>query len=73
GVAVVRPGLWAAWNLAAKVVLGATASIVLTATTTVADVLRGLTALRVPRVLVAIIAMAFRSLDILVDRLGTMR
>jgi len=66
-------GLWAAWNIVAKAALGATASIVVSATTPVPDVLHGLTRLRLPRVLVGIIAFRFRYLDVLSDQLGRMR
>jgi cobalt/nickel transport system permease protein len=61
------------WNILAKASIGATASIVLSATTRVPDVLTGLTRLRVPRVLVAIIAFMMRYLDLLVRQLGRMR
>lgn len=73
GLSLSRDGLWAAWNIIAKATLGATAAIVLAATTSVPDVLRGLSRLRVPRVVVGIIAFMFRYLDLLVDQLGRMR
>lgn len=72
-VSVSVEGLWAAWNIAAKAVLGATASIVLSATTPIPDLLRGMSRLRVPAVLVAIIAFMFRYLDLLADQLRRMR
>ncbi|MDA2944142.1 MAG: cobalt ECF transporter T component CbiQ [Actinomycetota bacterium] len=73
GVSLSVDGLWAMWNILAKASIGATASIVLSATTRVPDVLTGLTRLRVPRVLVAIIAFMMRYLDLLVRQLGRMR
>jgi cobalt/nickel transport system permease protein len=73
GMSLSRDGLWAAWNVTAKAVLGATASIVLAATTPVPDVIRGLNRLRVPAVLVGIVAFMFRYLDLLVDQTRRMR
>lgn len=73
GISLSVDGLWAVWNILAKSSIGATASIVLSATTRVPDVLTGLTRLRVPRVLVAIIAFMMRYLDLLVRQLGRMR
>lgn len=73
GVGLSRDGLWAAWNVLAKAGLGATASIVLAATTPVPDVLHGLTRLRVPSVIVGILAFMFRYLDLLVDQTRRMR
>lgn len=73
GISLSVDGLWATWNILAKASIGATASIVLSSTTRVPDVLSGLTTLRVPRVLVAIIAFMMRYLDLLVQQLGRMR
>lgn len=66
-------GLWAGWNIAAKTLLGATASIVLTATTPIGEVLTGLTRLRVPRPVVAIVGLMIRYLDLIAEQLGRMR
>ncbi len=73
GASLSVDGLWSTWNILAKALLGATASIVLSATTPVPDVLVGLSRLRVPRVLVAIVAFMFRYLDLLIDQLHRMR
>jgi len=73
GVSVSEDGLWATWNIVAKATIGATAGIVMAATTPVPDILHGLTRLRVPRVMVGIIAFMFRYLDLLADQLGRMR
>ncbi|HET6834473.1 MAG TPA: cobalt ECF transporter T component CbiQ [Acidimicrobiales bacterium] len=64
GVSLSEPGLWAAWNIVAKGTLGVAASIVLAATTPVADLLRGLDRLRVPRVITAIAGFMVRYLGI---------
>jgi cobalt/nickel transport system permease protein len=66
GVSLSRPGLAAAGTIAAKGTLGVAASIVLAATTTVPDLLRGLERLHVPRVVTAIAGFMVRYLDIVV-------
>lgn len=66
-------GLWAAGTIGAKALLGASAAIVLTATTPIPAILRGLAVLRVPAVLVSILAFTVRYLDLLADQLGRMR
>jgi cobalt/nickel transport system permease protein len=73
GLSLSVEGLWGAWNIVAKALLGATASIVLSATTPVTDLLRGLTRLRVPPLIVGIVAFMFRYLDLVVDQLRRMR
>lgn len=65
-------GLWAAWNIAAKAVLGATASILLTSTTSIPDLLTGMTRLRVPRPMVSIVAFMVRYLDLIAAQLHRM-
>ena len=49
GLSLSVSGLWAAWNIVVKGTLGVAASIVLAATTTVSELLRGLDRLRLPR------------------------
>lgn len=73
GLSLSVDGSWAAWNIVIKAVLGATASIVLSATTSVPDLLAGLSQLKVPAVLVAIVSFMFRYLDVLIDELHRMR
>ena len=73
GVSLSVDGLWATWNILAKAGLGATMSIALSATTPVAELLHGMTRLKVPRLLVAIIAFMLRYIDVLVEQLGRMR
>ena len=73
GIRVSVDGLWASWNILAKATLGASASILLTATTEVPDILEGMAALRVPMVLTAIAGFMIRYLEIIVDELGRMR
>jgi cobalt/nickel transport system permease protein len=64
GLSLSEPGLWAAWNIVVKGTLGVAASIVLAATTPVADLLRGFDRLRVPRVVTAIAGFMVRYLAI---------
>lgn len=73
GVTVSVPGLWGAWNIIAKATIGASVSIVLTATTEIADILRGLGVLRVPAVFTAIAMFMVRYLELVVDELRRMR
>ncbi len=66
-------GLWAMWNILAKATLGASASIIVTATTPIPQLLTGLSRLRVPPTIVGIIGFMFRYLDLIVDELTRMR
>jgi cobalt/nickel transport system permease protein len=72
GVSLSQPGLWAAWNIVVKGTLGVSASIVLAATTPVADLLRGLERLHLPRALTAIAGFMVRYLDVIVAEAGRM-
>ena len=73
GLAVSREGLWGSWNVLAKASLGATASILLAATTEVPRLLAGMTRLRVPAVLTAIASFMVRYLEVIAGELGRMR
>lgn len=73
GLSLSVDGLWATWNIVAKASLGAAASIVVSSTTTIPDVLHGLARLKVPKVVVAIVAFMVRYLDLLVDQLHRTR
>lgn len=73
GVSLSREGLWAAWAIIARATLGATASILLAATTEPNDILRGLERLRVPAVFTTIAAFMLRYLQVLVGELGRQR
>ena len=73
GLSLYRSGLWSAWNVVGKAVLGATASIVLAATTQPSDLLKGLARLRVPRVFTAVMGFMIRYLDVIVDEARRMK
>ena len=73
GISLSIDGLWASWNVLAKATLGGAASIAVTATTPIPEVLTGLSRLRVPAAVVAIIGFMFRYLDLIMDDLSRMR
>ena len=72
-VAVSVDGLWAAWNLLAKGVLGLTASLLLVATTPTDDLLRGLEKLGVPAVFTAIAGAMLRYLGVIDGQMRRMQ
>lgn len=73
GLSLVSEGLWGLFNILAKALLGATASIVLTGTTEQARILKGLERLRVPAVMTTIAAFMLRYLELLADELRRVR
>lgn len=72
-VAMAADGLWAAWNIVAKASLGVLTAVALTSTTPVAEVLRGLDRLRVPRPVTAIAGFMVRYVDVVAGDLHRMR
>lgn len=72
GVSLSVAGLWSAWSLLAKATVGVLASLTLAATTEPDEILRGLTRLRVPRLLVEIMGFMVRYLDVITDDLRRM-
>ena len=73
GLTLSVDGLWAMWNTIAKATLGATAGIIMVATTPIPEILAGLSRLRLPALFVSIIAFMFRYLDLVIDELTRMR
>lgn len=73
GIALSRSGLWDMWNVMAKATLGLLTSIVLAGTTDIPSMLRGFDALRVPRVLTAIMGFMIRYLDVVLGEFRRMR
>ncbi len=73
GIELSRTGLWDAWNIVAKATLGLLTSIVLAGTTEIPALLRGFEALRVPRVLTAIMGFMVRYLDVVLGEFRRMR
>lgn len=73
GLSLSTEGLWASWNVIAKSVLGTGASLILAGTTPISEVVRGLGRLRMPPIVVSIVAFMFRYLDLIVEEMGRMR
>jgi cobalt/nickel transport system permease protein len=73
GLTLSVEGLWGAWTIMAKATLGLGASIIVSATTTVPDLLRGLDRIRVPRVITAIAGFMVRYLDIVASEFSRRR
>ena len=73
GLSLSVDGLWSGWNIVVKGTLGLAASIVLTATTTVPDILSGLDRLRVPRLITSIAGFMVRYLDVIAGEMHRMR
>jgi cobalt/nickel transport system permease protein len=73
GLALSSEGLWAMANILIKATLGVTATIVLAATTPLAELLRGLERLRVPSAFTTIAAFMVRYTDTIADEVRRMR
>jgi cobalt/nickel transport system permease protein len=73
GLTLSIDGLWGTWNIFVKAVLGASVSIVLTATTEIPDILRGMGALRVPALFTSIAMFMVRYLELISDELQRVR
>ena len=69
GLSLSNDGLWAAWNVLAKGTLGLAASVILVATTTSVDVLRGIERLRVPPIFTAIASFMLRYVEVIAAEL----
>jgi cobalt/nickel transport system permease protein len=73
GLTVSEHGLLAAWGLLAKGTLGVLASLTLAATTEPQDLLAGLERLRLPNLLVQIMAFMVRYLEVVTGEMQRMR
>jgi len=73
GVALSIEGVWGAWTILAKATLGLGASIVLSATTMVPDLIRAMERLHVPKVITAISGFMVRYLDIVAGEFSRRR
>lgn len=73
GIGLSVEGLWGAWNILIKAALGASVTILLTATTEIPDIIRGLDVLHVPALFTAIAAFMIRYLEVVADELGRIR
>lgn len=66
-------GLWAAWNIIAKGTLGVTASVLLTSTTSLPDLIAGLERLRAPRAFTAIASFMIRYAEVIAAEMQRMK
>jgi cobalt/nickel transport system permease protein len=73
GLSLSESGLLAAFNILAKATLGASATILLAATTDVRGLLRGLERLRLPRSFVAILSFMIRYADVIAAEMSRMK
>jgi cobalt/nickel transport system permease protein len=73
GVSLSEPGLWAAWSIVSKGTLGVAATVVLTSTTSVPELIGGLDRLRVPKTLTAIASFMIRYGEVLRGELDRLR
>ena len=73
GISLSGEGIWAMWNILAKATLGATASILLAATTEVPEIVKGFGRLRVPPVITGIASFMIRYLEVIAGELARMR
>jgi cobalt/nickel transport system permease protein len=73
GLSVSVDGLWSVGDILAKAILGATATLIVSVTTPLPDLLAGLTRLKVPPLMVAIAAFMLRYLDVLLGQVHRMR
>lgn len=73
GVELSEPGLWSAWNVLAKATLGVVTSVLLAATTDLRAMLGALQRLRLPPLVVQILAFMLRYADLTADEMRRMR
>jgi cobalt/nickel transport system permease protein len=73
GVSLSVEGLWGAWNILVKGTLGVAASIVVASTTTMAELIRGLDRLRMPKAFTSIATFMVRYFDVISDEMQRMR
>lgn len=73
GLTVSIEGLWAAWNILIKASLGLLTTVLLAATTSTAEILRGMERLHVPRVITAIAGFMIRYAEVIGGEMRRMR
>lgn len=73
GLSLSKAGLWGAWNIVAKATLGLGASIVVAATTTMPEFLRGFARLRMPQALTSIASFMIRYADVISNEMQRMK
>jgi cobalt/nickel transport system permease protein len=73
GLSLSVAGLWGAWNILVKATIGVAASVLLSSTTPIAEILHGLDHLHVPKVFVSICAFMIRYGDVISAEMHRMR
>jgi cobalt/nickel transport system permease protein len=73
GMSLSVEGLWGAWNIVAKATLGLGASILVAATTTMPEFLRGFERLRLPRAFTSTLSFMIRYFDVITDDMRRMK
>ena len=73
GLSLSVEGLWGAWNILAKASLGVAISILVAATTTMPEFLRGFERLHVPRVFTSTASFMIRYFDVIADEMRRMK
>jgi cobalt/nickel transport system permease protein len=73
GLSLSAHGLWGAWNVISKATLGVATTILLAATTPVAEILSGLERLHMPRALTTIAHFMVRYADVITGEMRRMR
>ncbi len=73
GLSLSAEGLWGAWNILAKATLGVAISILVAATTTMPEFLRGFERLHVPRVFTSTASFMIRYFDVIADEMRRMK
>jgi cobalt/nickel transport system permease protein len=73
GLSLSVEGLWGAWNILAKATIGLAASIVVAATTTMPELLRGFERLRMPRALTSTLSFMIRYADVVAEDMRRMK
>jgi cobalt/nickel transport system permease protein len=73
GLSMSVEGLWGAWNIVAKATLGLSISIVVAATTTMPEFLRGFERLHMPRAFTSTLSFMIRYVDVIADEMRRMK
>ena len=73
GLSLSEAGLLAAWNIVAKATIGVAVSVILASTTQMADLLRGLDRLHVPRIITGIAGFMVRYSDVITGEMRRMK
>lgn len=73
GLSLSAEGLWGAWNIVAKATLGLAVSIVVAATTTMPEFLRGFERLHMPRAFTTTLSFMIRYTDVIADEMRRMK